>query len=396
MFGRGAGPLLRFSLHIGPGEAADIGASRRPGHTIPARFWHVPLPVPIGPNLDRKPPAKTAGGFRVLTQALRLWSRDRFRAGARYARLDRRGYATAGSVSTLTSAGPPAAKARSSAGRSSAGSSDQLAVTPERLDQLVVARLGPQLGGDRVAVEELHRVLLERPDPVVADHADDRDAVARERVELDRRESERPVAEQQHDLALRVRELRGQRVARARSRDSRTGPDRASSRAGRSRPRAPRTRRSRRRRRPRSRRDRAAARARRRSASGAAARARRRARRPRRRARSVFDRAQRAQPRRRASDGLRRAASSRSASSVAGSAPYSPRADRARVVALGLGDVDRDRARTRRPNAAPNAEPEVERHADHERDVGVAQADARARARRTARGRPAGSRARAR
>jgi hypothetical protein len=39
----------------------------------------------------------------------------------RQARLERRGYATVGSVSTLTTAGRPLAKARSSAGRSSTG-----------------------------------------------------------------------------------------------------------------------------------------------------------------------------------------------------------------------------------------------------------------------------------
>ena len=54
----------------------------------------------------------------------------------------------------------------------------------ERLCDLVVAGLGPELRRDRVAVEEHHRVVLERPDPVVADDADDGDAVAGHRVEL--------------------------------------------------------------------------------------------------------------------------------------------------------------------------------------------------------------------
>src|SRR3954451_5299634 len=49
---------------------------------------------------------------------------------------------------------------------------DQLAMATERLDDLVVARARPQLGRHRVAVEELHRVLLERPDAVVAHHRD--------------------------------------------------------------------------------------------------------------------------------------------------------------------------------------------------------------------------------
>jgi hypothetical protein len=43
---------------------------------------------------------------------------------------------------------------------------------------VVVAALGDEVGGDRVAVEELHRVLLQRPDAVVAHDADDVDAVA--------------------------------------------------------------------------------------------------------------------------------------------------------------------------------------------------------------------------
>ncbi len=59
-------------------------------------------------------------------------------------------------------------------------------------------------------------MLLERPDAVVAHHADDRQAVAHEAVELHPREAEGAVAEQQADLPVRVRDLRGERVARAR------------------------------------------------------------------------------------------------------------------------------------------------------------------------------------
>ena len=58
-------------------------------------------------------------------------------------------------------------------------------------------------------------MLLECPDAVVAHHADDVHAVPRERVVLHPREAERAVAEQQHDLALRSRELRRKRIARA-------------------------------------------------------------------------------------------------------------------------------------------------------------------------------------
>jgi hypothetical protein len=57
-------------------------------------------------------------------------------------------------------------------------------VAAERLDHLVVARLRRSSAATGVAVEELHRVLLEPPDAVVAHDADDVDAVARERVEL--------------------------------------------------------------------------------------------------------------------------------------------------------------------------------------------------------------------
>src|SRR5579859_5668021 len=43
----------------------------------------------------------------------------------------------------------------------------ELAVPAERLDELVVARPLAQLGRNRVAVEKLHRMLLETPDAVV-------------------------------------------------------------------------------------------------------------------------------------------------------------------------------------------------------------------------------------
>jgi hypothetical protein len=85
----------------------------------------------------------------------------------------------------------PDDSARSKAARNSPGRADELAVAAERLDDLVVAALGDEVGGDRVAVEELHRVLLERPDAVVAHDADDVDAVAVQRVELHAAEAER-------------------------------------------------------------------------------------------------------------------------------------------------------------------------------------------------------------
>ena len=55
-------------------------------------------------------------------------------------------------------------------------------------------------------------MVLERPDPVVAHHADDAEAVARHRVELDPGEAEGAVAEQQADLAVRVGELGADRL----------------------------------------------------------------------------------------------------------------------------------------------------------------------------------------
>src|SRR3954463_7575215 len=71
---------------------------------------------------------------------------------------------------------------------------DQLAMAAERLDDLVVARARPQLARHGVAVEELHRVLLEGPEPVVAHHRDHVDPQPGEGVELHGAEAEGPVA----------------------------------------------------------------------------------------------------------------------------------------------------------------------------------------------------------
>jgi hypothetical protein len=57
-------------------------------------------------------------------------------------------------------------------------------------------------------------VVLEGPDAVVAHHGDDRDPVPGHRVELHRREAEGAVAEQEADLAPRMRELGTDRLAR--------------------------------------------------------------------------------------------------------------------------------------------------------------------------------------
>src|SRR5919201_5803671 len=91
----------------------------------------------------------------------------------------------------------------------------QLTVAAQRLDDLVVADTRPQVGGDAAAEQVLHRVLLERPDAVVADDADDRQPVPDESVELHRTEPEGPVSAKQQDLLVRVCDLSRQRVAGA-------------------------------------------------------------------------------------------------------------------------------------------------------------------------------------
>ena len=219
------------------------------------------------------------------------------------------------------------------------------------------------------------------------------DAVARERVELHPREAEGAVAEQQHDLALGVRELRRERVAGARPQAAErarvqpaarlVGVDRAAGEG-----------------------DEVAAvadddrvaveqrvelgvdphRVQRRARVGAARRPRR-ARFSSSTARSSLDpvrgrvlkpvgrRAQRVERRADAAVELGR--------------------DRPRMIALGLGAVDDDDLGLLAERGA-EAEPEVHRHADDDRDVGARRARRRARARRTARRRPARSRARGR
>src|SRR4029077_20931726 len=88
------------------------------------------------------------------------------------------------------------------------------AIAADRFNQLVIAGFRPQLGRYRVAVEELHRVVLERPDAVVAHHPDHAEPVARHRVELHPGKAEGAVAEQQADLAVRVGDLRPDRLTR--------------------------------------------------------------------------------------------------------------------------------------------------------------------------------------
>src|SRR4029453_1349647 len=72
-----------------------------------------------------------------------------------------------------------------------------------------------QIGGHVVAVEHPHRVLLETPDPVVADHHDHGQVVAHERVDVHEREPGGAVAEQGHHLAIRGRDPGRDRVPHA-------------------------------------------------------------------------------------------------------------------------------------------------------------------------------------
>ena len=83
---------------------------------------------------------------------------------------------------------------------------------------------GRELGDHVVAEQRLHRVLLETPDPVVADDRRHVHAVAHQRLEVAEREADRAVAEQQHDLTVGMRERRRRARSRAPCPGSRTGP----------------------------------------------------------------------------------------------------------------------------------------------------------------------------
>ena len=95
------------------------------------------------------------------------------------------------------------------------GPLDKLAVAAERLDHLVVAGAVPEVGRHADTQHALHRMFLERPDAVVAHHADDRDAVPDHGVELHRRKPKGAIARKQDHLPVGTRELRRHRVARA-------------------------------------------------------------------------------------------------------------------------------------------------------------------------------------
>ena len=93
---------------IGPGQPFDRRLPPPGPHIRPSRY--VPLPVLSGPTSGSRP--FPWGRLPPLSVASPRPPQARF---------ERRGYATDGSVSTLTSAGPSTASARSSAGRSCAG-----------------------------------------------------------------------------------------------------------------------------------------------------------------------------------------------------------------------------------------------------------------------------------
>src|SRR5207302_2644729 len=85
------------------------------------------------------------------------------------------------------------------------------------LHHLLVASSRCQVRGHAGAQHALHRVLLQGPDPVVPNDADDRYPVSYQRVELHRREAESTVTGEQDHLPVRVRKLRGHGVGGPRS-----------------------------------------------------------------------------------------------------------------------------------------------------------------------------------
>ena len=174
----------------------------------------------LGPPARRRP-SRPAGHARRAAAACR-WLRSPWCCGGRR---------SAGSVATFTMYGTPESKARRSAGPISVRRGDQLAAAAERGHHLVVAALRLQLGGHVVAVEQLHRVLLQPPDAVVAADHHDRQAVPDQRVDVHQREPGRAVAEQQHHLRGRAGPGGPRWRSRGRCRGSRTGPGRASCRA---------------------------------------------------------------------------------------------------------------------------------------------------------------------
>jgi len=125
-------------------------------------------------------------------------------------------YSLSWRILMFTRAGLPDAAARSSAGRISSGPLAVFAVTPERLDHLVVARVGEFRGGEPVpAVDGALRPHHLAPGGVVAQHADDRQPETHGGVVLEAVQTERAVAVDDHDALARMRDLRGERERHA-------------------------------------------------------------------------------------------------------------------------------------------------------------------------------------
>src|SRR3954454_23752692 len=219
------------SRYIGSGEAASY---RRlpPLEPITALSWHVPLPVLRGPLSE--PSVIDYRRLRTFCplQSFRLpassgWGRTKYLPHpCVLAWLGFRGQDVSGEIGLprvgdarvcedVHERGLAACEGSFQGGLKVGRAFDEFAVAAQRLDDLVVAEARLEVGCDRVPVEELHRVLLERPDAVVAHHADNRDSVADHRVELQAREAEGAVPEEQADLAVGAGELRGDRVAGA-------------------------------------------------------------------------------------------------------------------------------------------------------------------------------------
>src|SRR5215207_4976715 len=208
----GSSPLMQRSIVDLPdpeGPATTIASPRSIFSSIPSRTrlspkllrteassTRLPLAAALLSMCPDSTPGARGGGARGYLGQVRLARVDDLRIGEH---IDQGGLAR----------GEGAVEGRAQL----VGAAHQLAMAAEGRNHLVVAGLGTQLGGQRVAVEEFHRVVLERPDAVVPHNGDDRQIVAGHRVELHTREAEGAVAEQQADLALGVGELGADRLA---------------------------------------------------------------------------------------------------------------------------------------------------------------------------------------
>ncbi len=235
--GRGRGSLCayRMATHIGSGEAADIGASRRPSH-LNGPFGTYPCPSRLGHTWIGSRPQSMRAVF--------AFGRARLLRPGSTPRVGDRG------VGQHVDQRRPSRSQRSleRAGQLTRGA-DQLAVAPERSRRSgrnasrAAARRRPS------SRRETPSGASRAPDAVVADHADDGHAVARQRVELHARRNRTPRRPAAARPGARGGPASPPARSPARTRGTRTVPGQASSRARRSRSAVRRTRRSRRRRR---------------------------------------------------------------------------------------------------------------------------------------------------